>query len=110
MKTMNLREANQQFSKLVREVEETGESVTILRNGKPSVRITAVEPKPLPRTPEQEAALARLLDPKYHIKFPAGWKFSKQEIWDEQINRFASIRDLPDRPGLKKPKYSRNRG
>jgi prevent-host-death family protein len=110
MKTMTLRDANQQFSKLVRDVEETGQPVMILRNGKPAVRITAVVPKPLPRTPEQDAALARLLDPKNHIKFPADWKFSKQEIWDEQIDRFASVRGLPDRPGLKKPKYSRNRG
>jgi len=110
MKTMTLRDANQQFSKLVRQVEETGQSVTILRNGKPAVRISAVAPKPLPRTPAQDAALARLLDPKNDIEFPPDWKFSKQDVWDEQINRFASVRGLPDLPGPKKPKYSRNRG
>ena len=110
MKTMNLRDANQQFSKLVREVEGSGETIVVLRNGKPVVKITAVVPKPLPRTPEQEAALARLLDPKNHFKTPQGWKFSKQEIWDDQINRHSVARSMPDRPGLKKPKYSRNRG
>ncbi|HEY2446758.1 MAG TPA: type II toxin-antitoxin system prevent-host-death family antitoxin [Rhizomicrobium sp.] len=39
MKQVTLREANQQFSKLVREVEETGERVLVLRNGKPAVEI-----------------------------------------------------------------------
>ncbi len=37
MKQMNLREANRAFSRLVREIEETGESVLVLRNGKPAV-------------------------------------------------------------------------
>jgi prevent-host-death family protein len=39
MKQLNLREANQGFSRLVREVEETGERVLVLRNGKPAVEI-----------------------------------------------------------------------
>ena len=39
MKQVTLREANQQFSRLVREVQETGERVLVLRNGKPAVEI-----------------------------------------------------------------------
>lgn len=39
MKQVTLREANQQFSRLVREVEETGERVLVLRNGRPAVEI-----------------------------------------------------------------------
>lgn len=39
MKQVTLREANQQFSKLVREVEATGERVLVLRNGRPAVEI-----------------------------------------------------------------------
>jgi prevent-host-death family protein len=70
MKTMNLRDANQQFSKLVREVEDSGQTVVVLRNGRPVVKISAMVPKPLPRTPEQDAALARLLDPKNHFRSP----------------------------------------
>ena len=42
MKTINLREANQQFSKLVREIEASGETVTVLRNGKPIADIVPV--------------------------------------------------------------------
>lgn len=39
MKQVTLREANQQFSRLVREVEATGEAVLVLRNGRPAVEI-----------------------------------------------------------------------
>lgn len=39
MKQMTLREANQGFSRIVREIEETGETVQVLRNGKPAVEI-----------------------------------------------------------------------
>ena len=39
MKQLNLREANQGFSRLVREIEATGERVLVLRNGKPAVEI-----------------------------------------------------------------------
>ena len=39
MKQVNLRDANQGFSRLVREVERTGEGVMVLRNGKPAVEI-----------------------------------------------------------------------
>ena len=39
MKQLSLREANQGFSRLVREIEATGERVLVLRNGKPAVEI-----------------------------------------------------------------------
>jgi prevent-host-death family protein len=108
MRKLNLREANQQFSKLVREVEESGEPVTVLRNGKPAVKIVAAEPATSERTPAQKAALARLLDPKNHFTSPPGWRFDKEEMWDERMNRNPHIRSLPDRPG-KKFKHSRRR-
>lgn len=63
MKEMTLREANQQFSKLVREVEETGKPVAVLRNGKAAVVITR-PPEAAGRralAPRQEAALKALL-------------------------------------------------
>ncbi|HEX3652236.1 MAG TPA: type II toxin-antitoxin system Phd/YefM family antitoxin [Rhizomicrobium sp.] len=43
MKELTLRDANQQFSKLVREVAETREEVVVLRNGKAAVKIVPVE-------------------------------------------------------------------
>jgi prevent-host-death family protein len=98
MKTITLRDANQQFSRLVREVEESGESVTVLRNGKPAVKIMAAEPKIAERTPAQKAALARLLDPKNHFMSPPGFKFNREEMWDEVTDRLTSARGLPNLP------------
>jgi antitoxin (DNA-binding transcriptional repressor) of toxin-antitoxin stability system len=39
MKQINLRDANQAFSRLVREIEKSGEGVLVLRKGKPAVEI-----------------------------------------------------------------------
>jgi prevent-host-death family protein len=52
--SITLREANQQFSELVRRVEETGEGYLVLRRGKPAVRILPADEGPRPLTPEQE--------------------------------------------------------
>jgi antitoxin (DNA-binding transcriptional repressor) of toxin-antitoxin stability system len=63
MKQINLREANQAFSRLVREIEETGEGVLVLRNGKPSVEILPTRARRAARvlTAEQQAAMAAFL-------------------------------------------------
>lgn len=39
-KTISLRDANQRFAKIIREVEETGETYQVLRHGQPVARIT----------------------------------------------------------------------
>jgi prevent-host-death family protein len=63
MKQVTLREANQQFSRLVREVEQTGEGVLVLRNGKPAVEIAPTAKRVMRKlTREQEAALESFLD------------------------------------------------
>ena len=64
MKQVTLREANQQFSRLVREVEETGERVLVLRNGKPAVEIAPTRAKRALRelTAEQQAAFAAFVN------------------------------------------------
>jgi prevent-host-death family protein len=63
MKQLNLREANQEFSRLVRKVEETGERVLVLRNGKPAVEIVPSGEKHAvrSRTPAQQRAVAAFL-------------------------------------------------
>ncbi len=63
MKQLNLREANQGFSRLVREVEKTGERVLVLRNGKPAVEIVpSGENRAVRRrTPAQERAIRAFL-------------------------------------------------
>jgi len=63
MKQISLREANQGFSRLVREVEETGEGVLVLRNGKPAVEIVPSRAsRPLRTlTKDQERAIAQFM-------------------------------------------------
>jgi antitoxin (DNA-binding transcriptional repressor) of toxin-antitoxin stability system len=63
MKQLNLREANQEFSRLVRKIEETGERVFVLRNGKPAVEIVPSGEKRAVRrrTPAQGRAIAAFL-------------------------------------------------
>ncbi len=63
MKQISLREANQGFSRLVREIEETGETVLVLRNGRPAVEIARSREKRASRklSPGQERAIAAFL-------------------------------------------------
>jgi prevent-host-death family protein len=62
MKTLNLRDANQQFSKLVREIEATGEGVLVLRDGKPAIRMLPAEDKPRRLSAERRKAMERLIE------------------------------------------------
>jgi prevent-host-death family protein len=73
MKTMNLRDANQQFSKLVREIEETGEPVLVLRNGKPAIRLSAAATSTV-TTERQGEAAQHLMDPGQAFTYPDEWK------------------------------------
>jgi prevent-host-death family protein len=56
-KTITLREANQAFSRCIREVE-AGEDFVVTRNGRPVARILPVSQKRV-LTTEQQAARAR---------------------------------------------------
>ena len=97
MKEITLREANQQFSKLVREVEETGEGVVVLRNGQKAVRIMpAVESSSGHNrlTPAQMEAKARLTDPANHLTLPPDWKLSRDEMYDEELLRHGVVRRI----------------
>jgi prevent-host-death family protein len=58
-KTVTLREANQSFSRCIREVE-SGEEFVITRNGVPVARLSPVAHRRV-LTPEQQAALDRTL-------------------------------------------------
>jgi prevent-host-death family protein len=57
-KTLTLREANQSFSRCIREVEG-GEEFVITRNGAPVARLSPVSKRRV-LTPEQQAAWQRL--------------------------------------------------
>lgn len=69
MKTVSLREANQDLSRLVRELEDSGEDVLITRHGAPVARLVRHRPD---RTadPEWQAAYTRmeaLLQDGFHL-------------------------------------------
>ncbi|HEX4301456.1 MAG TPA: type II toxin-antitoxin system Phd/YefM family antitoxin [Rhizomicrobium sp.] len=82
MKTMNLRDANQQFSKLVREIEETGEPVLVLRNGKPAIKLSAVGAHEKP-----EEAKQHLADPGRAFTYPQEWEHNRADVRAEAPSR-----------------------
>jgi len=67
-KTITLREANQAFSRIIREVE-AGEEITITRNGEPVARLVPVRRERV-LTPEQQAARTRA-----RARMEEGWDF-----------------------------------
>jgi prevent-host-death family protein len=80
-KTITLREADRDFSRLIREVE-AGEEFTITRDGEPVARLVSAR-RERTLTPEQEAALARLKE-----TMTKGWplnagRFNRDELYDE---------------------------
>jgi prevent-host-death family protein len=90
-KTITLREANQAFSRCVREVE-AGEEITITRKGRPVARLVPVGGKRV-LTPEQEAARARAL-----ARMKKGWRLggerlNRDELYDEMIGRHDAKRE-----------------
>ncbi|MEI9887499.1 MAG: type II toxin-antitoxin system prevent-host-death family antitoxin [Rhizomicrobium sp.] len=80
---MNLRDANQQFSKLVREVEETGETITILRNGEPAAEIRRPPSRTTERklSPAQKAALKSMFEIAHRVRGKStGRKLTRDEM------------------------------
>lgn len=82
-KTISLRDANQGFSRCIREVE-AGEEFLITRNGQPVARLIPVGGKRV-LTAEQEAALARLADTSWPLNIG---RFNREEIYQERIDRY----------------------
>jgi len=85
MRQMTMREANQQFSQVVREVQETGESVQVLRNGEPAAEIHPASSQNVKRrlSPAREKALKRLLETARRSAFKSdgkGWK--REELYE----------------------------
>lgn len=77
--TITAREANQRFSELLSKVETEGQGFVVTKHGRPVARILPVETAKKKLTPEQEAALERIMT--------TGWplgigKFSRDELYD----------------------------
>jgi prevent-host-death family protein len=79
MRRVSLREANQNFSSCVAEVE-AGESLILLRRGKPVARIVPFDEEP--SDPRHEAAvkkLAAFLKQRHNL---GGVKVNREELYD----------------------------
>ena len=79
MRKVGAREANQNFSKLLREVEG-GKSLTITRNGKPVARMEPLAVKPKGSKKERakaHAELMKLLEKGYDL---GGKGFTRDEM------------------------------
>jgi prevent-host-death family protein len=83
MRKVNLREANQRFSQLVREVQETGEPVSVYRHGELAVEIhpPAKQGNLRVLTPEQKAALESMFETAHRVKGKSrGRKLTRDEM------------------------------
>lgn len=79
LKTVSAREANHRFAELLSEVETKGSGFTVTKRGRPVARIVPVEAAPRRLTPEQEAALARLLSTGWNL---GGVWNGRDELYD----------------------------
>ena len=73
------REANQRFSEVLAKVESGAQGFVVTKHGRPVARILPIERQQVQLTPEQEAALQRIMT--------TGWplgigKFSRDELYD----------------------------
>lgn len=83
-KTISLRDANQKFAQIVREVEEGRETVIVTRRGEPVVKITPAREGKRKLTPTQQRALDDMFKEVHKNKWSSGgWKFNRDEIYDE---------------------------
>ena len=86
-KSVSAREANQQFARILREVE-SGVEILVTRRGQPVARIVPAQTTGERRlTLEQEAALERIRQ-----RLEKGWdlgggKFNRDELYDEIFAR-----------------------
>jgi prevent-host-death family protein len=82
-RSVSAREANQQFSRILRDVE-AGAEILVTRRGQPVARIVpAQRSRERQLTPEQEAALERT-----RRRLEKGWdlgggKFNRDELYDD---------------------------
>ena len=77
--TITAREANQRFSELLSKVETEGQGFVVTKHGRPVARIVPVETARKKLTPEQEAALERLMTTGWPLGIGT---FGRDELYD----------------------------
>jgi prevent-host-death family protein len=84
MRQVSLRDANQNFAKLIAEVE-AGEQVVLTRRGRPVARIVPETPRKRMLTAEQQAAYERMVERLRRGYDLGGLKVNRDEIYDRKI-------------------------
>lgn len=77
--TITARDANQRFSELLSKVETEGQGFVVTKHGRPVARIVPVETARKKLTPEQEAALERLMTTGWPLGIGT---FGRDELYD----------------------------
>ena len=77
--TITARDANQRFSELLSKVETEGQGFVVTKHGRPVARIVPIETARKKLTPEQEAALERLMTTGWPLGIGT---FSRDELYD----------------------------
>lgn len=77
--TISLREANQDFSRLVERVTRTDQGGVVTKRGVPIVRTPPVEKSAGGLIPDQQALLDHVLGDKLPM---APWEFDRDELYD----------------------------
>jgi prevent-host-death family protein len=73
------READQRFSELLAKVEREGQGFVVTKHGRPVARILPVEKQQVQLTPEQEAALHRIMTTSWPLGIK---KLNREELYD----------------------------
>jgi len=82
-RSVSAREANQHFSRILRDVE-AGAEIVVTRRGQPVARIVpALSPDERRLTAEQEAAHARSMERLRKGWALGGGRFSRDELYDD---------------------------
>jgi prevent-host-death family protein len=81
-KEVALRDANQQFASLIREVE-SGQEVIITRRGEAVAKLVPIPGRKRVLTPEQEAARQRMLERMEKGVDLGGYKFRREDAYED---------------------------
>lgn len=81
MRTVSLKEANQGFSKLIQELEESGESFVITRRGRPVARLVPHKANKMD-DPEWRAAYERMMARLEEGMHLGGLRVNRDDLYD----------------------------
>jgi prevent-host-death family protein len=86
MRTVSLMQANQEFSKLIKEVEK-GQDFVITRRGRPIAKLVPhrVDKRADPKWRAAYERMVKLMDEGVHL---GGERVTREEIYQERVDRY----------------------